>query len=80
MFNVDFIKTDRLNQELYGFLLSIGYRAEDLRFLPALGKILPMGRGRRKDQHWEKYYAPSLKEFIREKDWALFEMFPDFDI
>jgi hypothetical protein len=39
-----------------------------------------MGRGRRNDQNWEKYYTPALKKFIREKDWVLFEMFPEFDI
>jgi len=78
-FDVSFIKTNRLNQELYAFLLSMGYRAKDLRFLPELGKILPMGRGRRDDQKWERYYTPVLKDIIREKEWALFEMFPEFD-
>jgi hypothetical protein len=80
MFDVCFIKTHRLNQQLYEFLLSIGYKAEDLTFLPELAKILPMGRGRRDDQNWESYYTPHLRKFIREKEWALFEMFPDFDI
>lgn len=80
MFGVHFIKTNRLNQELYDFLLSMGYRACDLDFLPGLDRILPMGRGRRDEQNWERYYTPDLKAFIRKKDYALFDMFPDFDI
>jgi hypothetical protein len=80
MFDICFIKTHRLNQELYDFLLSMEYQASDLNFLPELGKIFPMGRGRQDDQKWEGYYTSDLKKFIREKEWALFEMFPDFDI
>ena len=80
MFGVHFIKTNRLNQELYDFLLSMCYRACDLDFLPGLDRILPMGRGRRDEQNWERYYTPDLKAFIRKKDYALFDMFPDFDI
>jgi hypothetical protein len=80
MFDVHFIKTCCLNQELYDFLKLMGYRVEDLEFILELGKIFPDGRGRRDDQNWERYYTPSLKEFVREKEWILFEMFPDFDV
>jgi len=80
MFDVHFMRTDHLNKELYEFLLSMGYHAAHLKFVPDLGKILPMGRGRRDDQNWGKYYTPSLKEFIRAKAWALFELFPEFDV
>jgi hypothetical protein len=80
MYNVHFMRTSRLNEELYDYLLLMGYRPEHLKFVPGLGKILPMGLGRREDQKWEKYYTPSLKTHIRAKDWAVFEMFPEFDV
>ena len=80
MFGVPFVKTNHLNQELYDFLLSMGYHAHDLDFLPRLDRILPMGRGRRDEQNWESYYTPDLKAFIREKDCSLFDMFSGFDI
>ena len=80
MFNVRFIRTDLLNQQLLDFLRSMEYREEDLQFLPNLKKILPDDRGRREDQKWEKYYTNELRELIRQKDRALVEMFPDFDI
>jgi hypothetical protein len=41
--------------------------------------VLPQGRGRDKDQKWEKYYSPELKKLVRQKDWLLFELFPEFD-
>ena len=79
MFNVHFLRTNRLNEELYEYLLSVGYRLDDVKFIPKLGKILTMGMGRRDDQNWEKYYTPSLKTSIRAKEWPVFEMFPEFD-
>jgi hypothetical protein len=78
MFNVDFLATHRLNEGLYDYLVSRGYRVSDLKFLPGAGKILPMGKGRRDDQKWQKYYTPDLMKHVREKDWVLFEMFPGF--
>jgi hypothetical protein len=77
MFNVHFLRTNRLNQDLYDYLLAVGYLPQDLRFIAPLGKILPMGIGRRDDQKWENYYTPSLKAFIRAKEWAVFDMFPE---
>lgn len=61
MFNIHFIKTSSLNEELYHFLLDMGYKSEDLKFILELGKILPGGKGRSKEQGWEQYYTPELK-------------------
>jgi hypothetical protein len=80
MFDVHFIKTNRLNDGLYQYLLSKDYRAADLAFIPGLGKVLPMGRGRQEDQNWERYYTPGLKKRVREQDWMLFQLFPEFDV
>jgi hypothetical protein len=79
MFNVDLLHMHHLNQDLYSYLLSKGYAHQDIAFIQGLGKILPMGKGRQDHQRWEQYYTPTLKAFIRERDWALFEMFPEFD-
>jgi hypothetical protein len=79
MFPVKFIFTHRLNQQLHDFLLEQGYPAESIAFIITKKKVLPQGKGRGKDQHWEKYYTPELKELVRKKDWFLFQMFPEFD-
>jgi hypothetical protein len=80
MFNISLLRTDRLNEELYEFLLSMGYAADDLRFILGLERVFPMGMGRRDDQGWEKYYTASTKALVRSKDWMIFEKFPEFDV
>jgi hypothetical protein len=79
MYDVRFIRTHRLNQGLYDFLLGMGYEREDLEFILSLGKILPGGRGRAEIQRWEKYYTPELKDKVRKKEWLFFSLFPEFD-
>jgi hypothetical protein len=78
MFEISFIHTEALNRELERFLRQQGYRDEDLQFIRDLEKILPEGRGRREDQHWQGYYTPALERYVREKDWALYELFPRY--
>ncbi|HZH63242.1 MAG TPA: hypothetical protein VEY10_00030 [Flavisolibacter sp.] len=79
MFPVEFIFTHRLNQQLYDFLLAHGYPSERIAFIITKQKVLPQGKGRTKEQKWEKYYTPELKELVRKKDWFLFEVFPEFE-
>jgi len=78
-FDVKFLRTHHLNQELYDYLLAMGYAEKDIAFIHNMGKVLPMGRGREEHQVWQQYYTPELKTFIREREWPLFEMFPEFD-
>lgn len=80
MFTVAFLRTHVLNEDLHAFLLSTGYRPKDVAFVRHLERILPMGLGRRDDQAWEGYYTPALKALVREREWVLFEMFPEFDV
>jgi hypothetical protein len=79
MFPVHFIFTHQLNQQLHEFLLGQGYPEESIQFIINKKKVLPQGKGRGKDQKWEKYYSPELKKLVRQKDWLLFELFPEFD-
>lgn len=75
-----FIHTENLNQNLYDFLLTNDYEKLDIAFILEMKKVLPLGKGRTKEQKWEKYFTPELKAEIRQKDRILFEMFPDFDV
>lgn len=79
-FDVTFIRTDRLQSDLTEFLLSKGYRAQEVAFIAELGRILPMDRGRSEGQRWEDYYTPELKHSIRQRDWPVFQLFPGFDV
>jgi hypothetical protein len=78
MFKVHFIFTHKLNQQLHDFLLEQGYPGESIQFILDKKKVLPQGKGRNKNQKWEKYYTDELRELVRKKDWFLFELFPEF--
>lgn len=77
--NLQFIRTKNLNQNLYDFLLQSGYDKEDADFILEMKKVLPLGKGRTKEQKWGNYYTPELKDEIRQKERVLFQIFPEFD-
>lgn len=79
LYDIHFIRTDQLNEALYQFLLERGYASDDLSFIRALDKILPGGKGRRRDQAWQRYYTPELIETVRRRERLLFTLFPAFD-
>lgn len=79
MYPVQFIFTHKLNQQLYEFLLQQGYPEESIHSIIAKKKVLPQGKGRKKEQAWEKYYTPELKVLVRKKDWMLFQLFSEFE-
>jgi hypothetical protein len=77
---VHFIATHQLNQNLYDFLLSVGYPQNEIAFILGAEKIFPKEGGRKPEQKWEKYYTQELKQYVRQKEWLLFELFPQFDV
>jgi len=74
------IRTDRLNEELYDFLLKIGWKQNEIEFVLDLEKIYPKEGGRSREQVWEKYYTRKLKSIIRRKERLIFDIFPQFDV
>lgn len=77
--NINFLRTENLNVDLYHALLSLGYNEEDIAFILDEGKILPGGGRRRTDQDWKKYYTPELLNYVRRKERFLFKLFPEYD-
>jgi len=81
MFNdIHFLKMDQLNSDLYNFLLNLGWKKNEISFILNSDKILPPGSARTKEQTWQRYYTPELKDLIRQKDKFIFEIFPEFDV
>jgi hypothetical protein len=74
MYPVHFIHTERLNQELFEFLLSKGYPKEQIEFIPAKKKV----NTSRNDYNWRKWYNDRLRQEIEEKDALIFRLFPEF--
>jgi len=77
--NIHFIRMERLNRELYDFLLSVGYESEQTRFVLEMDKIYPSWGNKKRTDDWTSYYTPDMKRLIREQENRLFGMFPDYD-
>ena len=75
-----FVRTDRLNLDLYELLVGLGFDPRDVEFIKGLGRILPQGKGRAADARWESYYTDELKRSVRERDRLVFAIFPAFDV
>jgi hypothetical protein len=86
MFDVRFLRTDRLNEELHGFLLEMGYNSVDVAFIGTLKHVVPVGGAeigfteRATSHDWVSFYTPDLREIVRAKDRLLFSLFPEFDV
>jgi hypothetical protein len=74
--DVHFIDQDRLNDELAGFLLTVGYTPEDADLVRHAERIWPPEGGRDPASAWEPYYSPELLAYVRSKEHRLFEWFP----
>ena len=80
MFPVNFIKKENLNQELYDYLLNVGYQTKEIEFILTYPKILPRESTRGEDKRWENYYTTELKTWVRMKERLLFAIFPEYDV
>jgi hypothetical protein len=76
---IRWLKTHRLNADLHGFLLEMGYAPDEIAFVLNAEKIFPPEGGRTDDQTWDKYFTPALKASVRQKERLLFAIFPEFD-
>jgi hypothetical protein len=76
---VGLLRTERLNEDLFGFLCDVGYPPDDLAFVRELGRVLPDGKGRSACQSWQTYYTPELKDWVRRKERVMFALCPEYD-
>lgn len=80
MYDVHFLRTENLTQELYDYLLALGHSRKDLAFLPTSGKVLPEdGLRRPENDPWQSHYTPALQELVRTRERLIFRHFPDYD-
>ena len=74
MYPVHFIHTERLNQELFDFLLSQGYPRSQIEHVVAKEKI----NSSRKDYDWRSWYSESMRRETEQRDKLIFRLFPEF--
>lgn len=79
LYEVRFLRVDRVNRELYEFLAEIGHPRRDLEFILSAAKVFPVEGGRQPGDRWQDYYTPELTELVRTRERLLFKIFPEFD-
>ncbi len=80
MYTVQFLPVERLNDALHELLLGLGHPPEEIDFIRSSDKIFPVEGGRAPGDRWEDYYTPEIREYIRNRERLLFELFPQFDV
>ena len=80
LYPVKFIHMDNLNEELVETLRALGYSQELVEPIRQHPKIFPGRQTRLAEDHWARYYSAQLKQMVRDREWVLFEIFPEFDI
>lgn len=77
--DVQFLRTSNLNEGLYNLLVDVGYKPEDVSFVFDMGKVRPTEAVKeRGDTTVDDLFTPELKDYVRQRDRLLFEMFPEF--
>jgi len=71
---VHFLHMERLNQELFEFLLVKGYPLRRIEFIQKKAKI----NTSRKNHDYREWYSEQLRREIEEKDALVFRLFPEF--
>ena len=74
MHPVHFIHTERLNQELFDFLLLKDYPRQAIEFIPGKDKV----NTSRADHNHRSWYSDKLRREIEQRDALIFRLFPEF--
>jgi hypothetical protein len=74
MYPVHFIHTERLNQELFEFLLSKGYPRQLIEYILRKDKI----NASRRNHNYREWYSDRFRREIEQRDALIFKLFPDF--
>ena len=74
--------THQLNAGLHAFLKQVGYPERRVGFIKEKDRVLPEGgqrraKGRDKGDHWSSHYTPELRQYVLQREWMLFELFPE---
>ena len=80
MYNISFLRTENLNENLYNFLLSLGELPEKVNYILHHKRVYPVEGGRSTSKPWKEYYNEDTKAYVRKMEGLLFKLFPEYDI
>jgi hypothetical protein len=72
--NITFIRTEKLNEDLYEYLLSLGLKADNIEFIRTKSKVRPGKTERSSDVERSNYWTPELIETRLHKERYLFRI------
>ena len=80
MYDVRFLKTHTLSEDLYDFLFTLGYRGRNIAFVKNKAPVIPLDTRStpRPSRDYMSYYSRPARELVLAKDLLLFKMFPEF--
>jgi len=80
VYDVHFVRTDKLNRSLHDFLIRVGWNPTHVEFIlhekkirPEANMVVPEIADSR------SLYSPNLKQYVRNRDRLIFKAFLDFD-
>ena len=75
---VRFLRTEKLNSDLYNLLKEYGIKEEKINFIIDAAPILPQKGGRGEGKlTWREYFSQEDIDFVIEKDRLYFRLFPE---
>jgi hypothetical protein len=77
--DIVFLHQENLNEELYNFLLGLGYSRKDIRFIREVDRVNVTAREASQFGTWD-FYTQELVEDVLNKDELLFEVFPEYGV
>ncbi|HRD52493.1 MAG TPA: hypothetical protein PKY96_07585, partial [Flavobacteriales bacterium] len=69
---IQFLRTERLNEQLRAFLLGQGYTRESLRFINQKERV------NRTDRSQARYFTPEMMQEVRHRERFFYQLFPDY--
>ncbi len=70
-----FLRMEHLNEDLYSYLLSRGYKKNDIEFILYKGKVQPReGTRRKENSRWNDYFSEKLLIRTQAKEKLLFDI------
>ena len=78
LFEVKFLKTDRLNLSLFDYLKSIGIKDKHINFILKEDRIMPTGGGRKSDDLAKSHFTEETRAYVLKKEQVLLKLFPEY--
>lgn len=78
--NITFLRTENLNEDLFGFLLQHDYHEEELAFILQKERLRPQNTDRSSDQERRNYLSAHVVDLVKRKERLLLNIYADHGV